>query len=92
MPELPEVETVANGVDARIRGDRIEELPNGFSSLGVSDHSPFCAVGDDARKIYGLQFHPEVVHTARGKEILDAFLFAAGGVTAPEIRCVGSEK
>ncbi|MBI2391956.1 MAG: glutamine-hydrolyzing GMP synthase [Deltaproteobacteria bacterium] len=56
-------------------GDRIEALPKGFSTVGVSGNTPFCAVADPARKIYGLQFHPEVVHTPRGAEILGAFLF-----------------
>jgi len=56
-------------------GDRIESLPSGFEPIGVSDNTPFAAVGNAARRLYGLQFHPEVVHTPRGGEILSAFLF-----------------
>jgi len=56
-------------------GDRIASLPAGFESLGVSDNTPFAAVGDVKRRIYGLQFHPEVVHTPRGGDILASFLF-----------------
>jgi len=56
-------------------GDRIGELPKGFRAIGTSPSTPFCAVANDERKIYGLQFHPEVAHTPRGREILEAFLF-----------------
>jgi GMP synthase (glutamine-hydrolysing) len=56
-------------------GDHIVSLPAGFETLATSDNTPFAAVGDAARRIYGLQFHPEVVHTPRGGEILSAFLF-----------------
>ena len=56
-------------------GDRIETKPAGFEALGTSKSTPLCAIADEARRIYGLQFHPEVAHTPRGKEILEAFLF-----------------
>jgi len=56
-------------------GDRIEALPAGFRTLGTSENTPFCLAADDTRKIYGLQFHPEVVHAPRGSDILAAFLF-----------------
>ena len=56
-------------------GDKIVSMPSGFTNLGVSGNTPFCAVADPARKIWGLQFHPEVAHTPRGAEILGAFLF-----------------
>jgi GMP synthase (glutamine-hydrolysing) len=62
-------------------GDRIESLPDGFSTLGTSDNTPFCAVGNAAKRIYGVQFHPEVAHTPRGDEILAAFLFDVAGLT-----------
>src|SRR5262249_52771577 len=55
-------------------GDRLETLPPGFTSLATTKGSPFCAIADEKRKIYGLQFHPEVAHTPRGKDILEAFL------------------
>jgi len=55
-------------------GDRVESLPPGFVSLAKSDNSPYAAMGDERRKLYGLQFHPEVKHTPRGTEILRAFV------------------
>ncbi|WP_206080599.1 glutamine-hydrolyzing GMP synthase [Polyangium aurulentum] len=62
-------------------GDRVVELPPGFSTLGTTDTTPFAAVYNEERKIYGLQFHPEVAHTPRGKELLDAFLFDVVGLS-----------
>jgi GMP synthase (glutamine-hydrolysing) len=56
-------------------GDRIERPPQGFVPLAASHNSPFAAMGDPARKLYGVQFHPEVVHTPMGKEILHNFVF-----------------
>jgi len=56
-------------------GDRILELPAGFSILARSDNSPAAAMGNSERRLYGVQFHPEVVHTPCGKDILDNFLF-----------------
>jgi GMP synthase (glutamine-hydrolysing) len=61
-------------------GDRIAALPPGFATLGVSGNTPFCAVGDADRRIYGVQFHPEVVHTPRGADVLAAFLFEVAGL------------
>jgi GMP synthase (glutamine-hydrolysing) len=63
-------------------GDQLAELPQGFKAIGVTATTPFAAIADEARKIYGLQFHPEVVHTRRGKEILEAFLFEVAGLAA----------
>jgi GMP synthase (glutamine-hydrolysing) len=56
-------------------GDRITALPPGFHTIGVSGNTPFCAVGNAAKRIYGVQFHPEVVHTPRGADIVASFLF-----------------
>ncbi|MCH7511816.1 MAG: glutamine-hydrolyzing GMP synthase [Chloroflexi bacterium] len=55
-------------------GDRIATLPPGFRSLAYTDNSPIAVMGNDNGMI-GLQFHPEVVHTPQGKEILRNFLF-----------------
>ena len=63
-------------------GDRVESLPPGCVSLATSDHSPYAAMGDLARKLYGLQFHPEVKHTPRGAEILSAFVVDVCGCAA----------
>jgi GMP synthase (glutamine-hydrolysing) len=56
-------------------GDRVVALPPGFVVLAHSENSPFAAVGDPARRLYGVQFHPEVAHTDLGNEMLAAFLF-----------------
>lgn len=56
-------------------GDRVAALPPGFKVLARSDHSPFAAIGDEARRFYGVQFHPEVVHSAIGAGLLQNFLF-----------------
>jgi GMP synthase (glutamine-hydrolysing) len=62
-------------------GDRIEELPEGFVSIAHSENSPVAAMRDEARRIYGVQFHPEVAHTPKGKEILANFLFRVCGLS-----------
>ncbi len=54
-------------------GDRVEELPPGFVALARSPNSPIAAMGDLRRHLYGVQFHPEVVHTSAGREILRRF-------------------
>jgi GMP synthase (glutamine-hydrolysing) len=61
-------------------GDRVEKLAPGFEIIGSSDSSPVGAVRDRARKLYGVQFHPEVKHTPRGKEVLANFLFRICGL------------
>jgi GMP synthase (glutamine-hydrolysing) len=63
-------------------GDQIVDLPPGFKAIGATGTTPYAAIADEKRKIYGLQFHPEVVHTRRGKEIIDAFLFDVAGLAA----------
>lgn len=55
-------------------GDVARRLPEGFEVLGATEDCATAAVGDARRNIYGLQFHPEVAHTARGMDILDNFL------------------
>ncbi len=56
-------------------GDKMETLPRGWRVLGHSANSPFAACRDDAGRFYGVQFHPEVVHSERGREVLHNFLF-----------------
>ncbi len=56
-------------------GDEVTALPKGFRAAGRTESSNFAAVEDPQRKLYGLQFHPEVAHTPRGKEILQNFVY-----------------
>jgi GMP synthase (glutamine-hydrolysing) len=56
-------------------GDEVTGLPAGFRVAAKTDGSPFAAVEDPQRKLYGLQFHPEVAHTPRGKQILENFVY-----------------
>ena len=56
-------------------GDRIEQPPPGFVTLAKSENSPIAAMADIRRNYYAVQFHPEVHHTPRGKEILANFVF-----------------
>jgi GMP synthase (glutamine-hydrolysing) len=56
-------------------GDQVETLPAGFKVLARTHTCPIAAMGDPARRLYGLQFHPEVVHTPQGVNLLKRFLF-----------------
>lgn len=56
-------------------GDMAKKLPKGFLSLAHTDTTPFAAVGNKEKKIYGVQFHPEVVHTQFGTQMIANFLF-----------------
>ena len=56
-------------------GDRVVSLPQGFQPIAASANSPYAGVTDQERDIYGVQFHPEVVHTEHGRQILRAFAY-----------------
>jgi GMP synthase (glutamine-hydrolysing) len=56
-------------------GDRVEALPKGFVAIGKTPSAPFAAAAHETKPLYGVQFHPEVVHTPEGKEMIRAFLF-----------------
>lgn len=56
-------------------GDNVTAMPAGFRSAAHTENAPFAAMEDPARKLYALQFHPEVAHTPRGKEIIQNFVF-----------------
>jgi GMP synthase (glutamine-hydrolysing) len=59
-------------------GDRVCGLPDGFAAIGRTADLPIAAMADESRKIFAIQFHPEVHHTAFGEEILGGFLKIAG--------------
>jgi GMP synthase (glutamine-hydrolysing) len=72
------------GLDRQIHcwmshGDTVIGLPPGFKQLAHTDNTKFAAAGDPARKIYGVQFHPEVVHTPKGIEIIKNFAYIICG-------------
>ena len=55
-------------------GDRVDAIPEGFEIIAKTDSAPFAAIANEKAKIYGVQFHPEVVHSIDGKEILRSFV------------------
>ncbi len=59
-------------------GDKVDRLPPGFSAVASSDNCAIAAMEDPARRLFALQFHPEVNHTQHGREIIRNFLAAAG--------------
>src|SRR5512146_3150753 len=62
-------------------GDRITSIPEGFEVIATSEGSPFAAIADEKRRFYGVQFHPEVVHTPRGAMIYRNFTHGIAGLS-----------
>jgi GMP synthase (glutamine-hydrolysing) len=62
-------------------GDRITRIPPGFRAVAATEGAPFAAIADDSRRIYGLQFHPEVAHTPHGAALLRNFTHAVAGLS-----------
>jgi GMP synthase (glutamine-hydrolysing) len=60
-------------------GDQVTLLPAGFAVIGCTENAPHAAIADEGRKLYGLQFHPEVHHTPNGKQILSNFVHGICG-------------
>jgi GMP synthase (glutamine-hydrolysing) len=56
-------------------GDYLTEPPPGFKVIAKSDHSPICSISNETSRIFGVQFHPEVMHTDEGNKIINNFLF-----------------
>lgn len=86
-------------------GDKVTALPPGFRTVAQTENSPYAAVDHPQKRLFGLQFHPEVAHTPRGRDLLQNFLFRVCGCapdwtmgsfieqTCQEIRAqVGTEK
>ena len=55
-------------------GDRVESLPPGFAAVAATANAPLAAMADEVRRLYGVQFHPEVTHTRSGRAILERFV------------------
>ncbi len=62
-------------------GDKVTSLPDGFEAIAESENTPFAAISNQEKGFYGVQFHPEVVHTPNGKMILQNFTHAISGCT-----------
>ena len=62
--------------------DYVKALPNGFEVIAYTEKCPCAAMCDESRKLYGVQFHPEVTHTVFGKQILHNFIFSVCGCKA----------
>ena len=60
-------------------GDSITRLPEGFNSTAQTDSTPYAGLADPSRRLYGIQFHPEVVHTPRGRDVLANFVHGIAG-------------
>ncbi|TFB79641.1 glutamine-hydrolyzing GMP synthase [Terrimesophilobacter mesophilus] len=63
-------------------GDSVSAAPAGFTVLASSPSTPVAAFGDDARRLYGMQWHPEVKHSEFGQRVLENFLHDAAGIPA----------
>ena len=61
-------------------GDRVTRLPPGFRVVARSEGAPFAVIADDARRYYGTMFHPEVVHTPHGRQLLHNFTHRVAGL------------
>ncbi|MDH3242020.1 MAG: glutamine-hydrolyzing GMP synthase [Alphaproteobacteria bacterium] len=61
-------------------GDRVIALPEGFQAVARTEGAPFAAIADLSRNFYGVQFHPEVIHTPDGAKLIGNFLFRVAGL------------
>ena len=85
--EVVKAHGIFDGLDSRLKvwmshGDMVTRPPEGFEVLADTVDCPVAAMGNDERRIFGVQFHPEVVHTPRGMELLGNFLFKVAGCSA----------
>jgi GMP synthase (glutamine-hydrolysing) len=62
-------------------GDKVNELPSGFKVIASNATCPIAGMADETRRLYGVQFHPEVTHTLQGKAILERFVRVICGLT-----------
>jgi len=83
--EIDDPENIFAGIPKKIKcwmshGDSVSKLPQGFKIIGHTENTPAAAIGSEDQKIYGVQFHPEVVHTPQGSEIIKNFLYIVCGI------------
>ncbi len=80
--EVTDKNPLLNNLDDNVvwmsHGDKLDKLPAGFKVIGRTANSPIAAIAHESKKIFGLQFHPEVEHTRPGRAILRNFLNIAG--------------
>ena len=86
MMDIVNPSPLFDGLDRRQQvwmshGDKVETMPAGFETVAQSDNCPFAAMQNPAKKIYGVQFHPEVVHTPTGAKMLGNFAIKICGCT-----------
>jgi len=62
-------------------GDRVTAIPEGFEVIATSEGAPYAAIANTEKKIYAVQFHPEVAHTPRGAQMLKNFVYGIAGLT-----------
>lgn len=63
-------------------GDAVTDMPAGFGLIGHTELTPTAAMADEARRFYAVQFHPEVIHTIEGTQMLKNFLSVSANVKA----------
>ena len=79
-PESPLLKGLSETLEIwNSHGDKLTKLPRGFHSVARTDNSEFAAIEQPKRHFYGLQFHPEVAHTPRGKDIIQNFVYGVCG-------------
>ena len=82
--EVDNAEDLLQGLDGSTtvwmsHGDALSQIPAGFEPIAHTLNAPICAIRNPAKKIFGVQFHPEVAHTPDGKKIISNFLFKVCG-------------
>jgi len=82
--DIIDTQSMFVGLETRLavwmsHGDHVVTVPRGFKVLASTHTCSIAGMGDDVRKIYGVQFHPEVVHTPQGMEVLKNFLYRIAG-------------
>ena len=80
MEGLPEELTVWMS-----HGDEVVKIPAGFETIATTKTIPHAVISDEKRKIYGIQFHPEMVHTQFGMQILENFIKICGLIAKSKV-------